>query len=396
MSDYEESLSSRLEIVEKRLNELEGNVDGPEGDGETPEEYFYCEQPDGDEPALDPGLDEGRVSLIRVNRSKWVNGTTLKYYFFDRESDGQSVFLSNGGSEWRPWTTTEAEMNVVRQAFDIWKQVGIGLEFKEVNSRHDADIRIGFQRGDGAWSYLGRGIQGKSPNARTMNFGWDLTRGPQEIDTAVHEIGHTLGFPHEHQNPHAGIIWNEEAVYRSLSRPPNRWSREKTFHNIIRKIQPDTVQGSNWDPDSIMHYPFGRGMIKEPVRFQNGLSPNPGLSDRDKTQVKFFYPPLEPQHPELKPFKPEFLSINPGEQKNFVIKPESTRNFNIGTFGESDSVMVLFENEGGDLEYRAGDDDSGMDYNAKIKFRLVKGREYVVRVRLYYSSSAGETALMLW
>ena len=31
-----------------------------------------------------------------------------------------------------------------------------------------------------------------------MNFGWDLTQ-PGEIDTALHEIGHTIGFPHEHQ-----------------------------------------------------------------------------------------------------------------------------------------------------------------------------------------------------
>ena len=54
-----------------------------------------------------------------------------------------------------------------------------------------------------------------------MNFGWDLTQ-PGEIDTAIHEIGHTLGFPHEHQNPHAGIVWDEEAVYAALAQPPNQ------------------------------------------------------------------------------------------------------------------------------------------------------------------------------
>ena len=49
------------------------------------------------------------------------------------------------------------------------------------------------------------------PNERTMNFGWDLTTSYGH-DTALHEIGHTLGFPHEHQNPTAGIVWNEPAV----------------------------------------------------------------------------------------------------------------------------------------------------------------------------------------
>ncbi|WP_265939207.1 M12 family metallopeptidase [Bacillus thuringiensis] len=45
-----------------------------------------------------------------------------------------------------------------------------------------------------------------------MNFGWYITRNPSEIDTAIHEIGHTLGFPHEHQNTKSGIEWDEEAV----------------------------------------------------------------------------------------------------------------------------------------------------------------------------------------
>ena len=29
-------------------------------------------------------------------------------------------------------------------------------------------------------------------------------------DTALHGIGHTLGLPHEHQNPNAGIVWDVE------------------------------------------------------------------------------------------------------------------------------------------------------------------------------------------
>ncbi len=396
MDHNDESLDSRLDQVERRLNELEGRGDASDECSADPDEICYCEQPEVSEPELSPDVGPERASLIRVSRTKWVNGTVLKYYFFDQNSDGETVFFRNGQSEWRTWTTSEAEKNVVRQAFDIWKQVGVGLEFKETNSRHDAQIRIGFQRGNGAWSYLGRDVLNIGPNKRTMNFGWDLTRRPSEINTAIHEIGHTLGFPHEHQNPNAGIVWDEEAVYRDLGGPPNNWPRQKTFHNIIRKIDPDTVQGSNWDPNSIMHYPFKAGLIKEPTKYRSGLQPEPGLSDRDKTQVLFFYPSLEPSHPELKIFQPQYLSITPGEQKNFVIKPESTRYYNIGTFGESDSVMVLFEQNNGELEYRSGDDDSGMDTNAKIRFRLLKDHEYVIRVRLYYSNASGDTALMLW
>jgi hypothetical protein len=232
---------------------------------------------------------------------------------------------------------------------------------------------------------------------RTINFGWDLTSDPSEVDTAVHEIGHSLGFPHEHQNPLAGIVWDEEAVYAALARPPNSWDRQKTYYNIIRKIEPDTVQGSNWDPNSIMHYPFGAGMIKEPEQYRNGLSPAGGLSERDKTWVKTFYPPLAAQdYVELKPFRSAELTIGPGEQKNFVIRPTNTRYYDIQTFGESDTVIVLFEEEGGELRYRTADDDSGEDYNASLRLKLIKGHKYVLRVRLYYAARAGETAVMFW
>ena len=69
-----------------------------------------------------------------------------------------------------------------------------------------------------------------------MNFGWGLTSDPRREIAAVHEIGHTLGFPHEHQNPFAGIVWDEPAVYNTFAAPPNSWPQATTFHNIIRKI----------------------------------------------------------------------------------------------------------------------------------------------------------------
>jgi hypothetical protein len=48
------------------------------------------------------------------------------------------------------------------------------------------------------------------------------------IDTAIHEIGHTLGLPQEHQNPNAGIVWDEPAVIADLGGSPNFWSEAKT------------------------------------------------------------------------------------------------------------------------------------------------------------------------
>jgi len=340
------------------------------------------------------GMNPHRTNLIIGNLQKWVNGTILHYYFFNRQTDGRTVFFTDGSSEWVTWVGSENEKAVVRKAFELWKNVGIGLEFKEVDSPDEAEIRIGFERGDGAWSYLGREVREAGQDDRTMNFGWDITR---DIDTAIHEIGHSLGFPHEHQNPFSGIVWDEEAVYAALAEPPNSWSREKTFHNIIRKISSDDVQGSSWDPDSIMHYPFESGLIKAPTEYRNGLQPAGGLSARDKTWAKTFYPPLtKADYAELKVLQSQELNIPAGEQKNFYITPTASRYYDIRTFGESDTVMVLFQEENGELRYRTGDDDSGVDRNAAIRVKLFKGKKYVLRIRLYYAERTGETAVMMW
>jgi hypothetical protein len=360
-------------------------------------QYDYCSLPLVPERILSSDVNPDRARLILLLDDKWVNGTILHYYFFDKPTDGESVRLSDGTTQWVPWTTTEAEKNVVRQAFKTWKEVGVGLEFEEVDTRDEAEIRIGFMRGDGAWSYIGRTILEIGRDDRTMNFGWDLTRDADEIDTAIHEIGHTFGFPHEHQNPNAGIVWNEEAVYAALAKPPNSWSREKTFYNIIRKIEPDTVQGSNWDPDSIMHYPFKAGLIDKPEQYRTGLIPAGNLSDRDKVWVKTFYPSLGANdYLPLTPFQSVTFNIGAGEQKNFLVEPQATRNYEFSTFGESDTVMVFFEDVNGKLRYRTADDDSGEDRNASFRVKLFKGKKYVLRIRLYYKDKAGETAVMMW
>ena len=329
-----------------------------------------------------------RARLIVLHRNKWVNGTTLKYAFF--ESTGSL----------RRWTGSDALRGQVRKAFSRWAALGIGLKFEEVADRNAAEVRIGFESNDGHWSYLGRDVLNQGADDRTMNLDPTdgIASGDYGIDVACHEIGHTIGFPHEHQNPNAGIVWNEEAVYASLGGPPNNWPREQTYHNIIRKIPPDQVQGSSWDPDSVMHYPFDPGLIQQPATYQAGLQPAGGLSGRDRQWVQTFYPVLKPaDHKELALLASERLAIGPGEQRNFLLKPRVTRNYEIKTFGTSDTVMVLFlRDANGKESYLTADDDSGEGRNAYLKRRLLKDRVYVLRVRLYYAAAKGETAIMWW
>lgn len=357
----------------------------------------YCSLRAGPEPDFGSGFDPVRTESIIVLRSKWVNGTNLHYYFFDRDTDGRNVLMVDGTRRFIKWTTDEAEKDVVRAAFRKWKDLGVGLKFEEVDDRNQAEFRIGFERGDGYWSFLGRDVLDHGSNERTMNFGRNVAQRSNGMDTALHEIGHSLGLPHEHQSPFAGINWNDEAVYAALALPPNRWSRQRTFFNIIRKIAADDVQGSSWDRNSIMHYSFEAGLIDQPEDLRSGLDPEPGLSDRDKIWIRTYYPPLdEDSETELKPFQPEFLSIAPGEQLNFVIRPLASRKYTIQTFGASDTVIVLFEEIDGEPVFVTADDDSAQDTNARIRIKLHQGRKYILRIRLYFRGASGETAVMMW
>ena len=146
-----------------------------------------------------------------------------------------------------------------------------------------------------------------------------------------------------------------------------------------------------------MHYSFGAGLIVQPAQYRNGLDPVDGLTETDKEQARKFYPPIDRRtYRNLKSFELEKLNLAPGEQADFVIEPERTDDFTIQTFGNSDVVMVLFEEIDEELEFLQGDDDSGTQLNAKIQVRLVKSRRYVLRIRMYLNWASGESAVMLW
>ncbi|MGE5756207.1 MAG: M12 family metallopeptidase [Planctomycetaceae bacterium] len=375
-----DELLERLERLEDKLESAVDRVTHEDHGGD--EALRYCSIPKTPPRTFAPDVSPDRARLIRMVSRKWVNGTTLHYWFFDSG----------------PNSAGDDQKDLVREGFGEWEKLKIGIKFEEVQDISEAEIRIGFLRGDGAWSFVGRDvIDIPGQGERTMNFGWDLRTDPRRVDVPVHEIGHTLGFPHEHQNPFAGIVWNEQAVIDFFGGSPNNWSPETTRHNILDKLPSGDVRGSQWDPDSIMHYAFAAGLIDKPEKYRNGLNPRGGLSDHDIEEVRFFYPPIDDSgHAELKAFRSESLSLAPAEQKNYVINPPATRDYAIQTFGQSDVVMVLFEDQNGNLKYVDGDDDSGTPRNSQLKVRLFQGKRYVLRIRLMAVSAAHETAVMLW
>jgi hypothetical protein len=210
----------------------------------------------------------------------------------------------------------------------------------------------------------------------------------------LHELGHVLGMEHEHQSPFAGITWNDEAVYASLGGPPNNWDRQKTYFNILKKLDPDFVQGSSWDPDSIMEYEFAPGLIVEPKQYANGLTPPGTLSAADKEWVLNWYRPMEAAPAPLEPLHSVVVKLATGEQADFDIKPSESRKYTFETKGATDALLVLFEEVDGAPRYLSGDDDSGEPRSASITYKLFAGRSYILRLRLVYPGPTGETAVI--
>jgi hypothetical protein len=341
---------------------------------------LYCRQPVvAPRYAFGPDVDPRRARAIASLATHWVNGTTLRF-----------CFLAGEG--------LEPERELVRAALWGWQGTPIGLAFREVTDPAEAELRIGFDYADGSWSYVGRDNLSIPVERRTMNFGWPLEEGAR---TAYHEIGHAIGLQHEHQNPNAGIAWDEHRVHQYFGGSPNFWDRETTHHNILRKFPQEALRGTAWDHLSIMHYGFPGGLILRPEAFAAGIPTPRRLSEHDRAFIAALYPtengagappPVEP----LSPGRFITAPAVPGAQLDLALVVPRSGTFTVATAGPADCLMVLFEEIGGEPRYMAGDDDAGTADNARIRRKFYAGHRYVVRVRVLFAPPGSEVGVMLW
>ena len=208
--------------------------------------------------------------------------------------------------------------------------------------------------------------------------------------TAGHEFGHAIGLAHEHQNPAGGIQWNEAVVIREAAKSPNFWDEATTRHNILCKYSADQINGTSFDPDSIMLYFFPASWTLNGI----GTKANDVLSAMDKAFVGGAK--MYPKAGGMTSSAVELLvnakrrtqaSIGKaGEEDLYRFTASTDGRYVIDTLGPTDVVMKLF-GPNSETALIAEDDDSGLDTNARIASDLVAG-EYFVQVR-HYSRQSG-------
>jgi len=299
---------------------------------------------------------ERRVEAIAPIGKTWMNGSKLRVRFL-------------GG--------TAAEQGTARQQAAWWTQVAnLTLQF---GNDPNAEIRVAFDPTDGAWSYIGTDCRDIPLNEPTMNLGF-LDGG-----TAAHEFGHAIGLAHEHQNPAGGIQWNEAVVISEMAKSPNFWDEAKTRHNIIRRYGADQINGTGFDPESIMLYFFPASWTLNGI----GTEANETLSALDKQFIAGakMYPKTGVTVASATELKVNAktrtaASIGKvGEEDLFRFTAASDGRYVIDTRGPTDVVMKLF-GPGSETALIAEDDDSGFDANARIAAKLIAGN-YFVQVRHY-------------
>lgn len=299
---------------------------------------------------------QGRTRAISPIGKTWMNGSTLRVRFVDG---------------------TPAEQAKAREQAGWWMQVA-NLKF-DFNNASNAEIRIKFDPNDGAWSYIGTDCRGIPLNEPTMNLGF-LDGG-----TAAHEFGHAIGLAHEHQNPAGGIQWNEPIVIQEMAKSPNFWDEQTTRHNILRKYTADQLNGTAFDPASIMLYFFPASWTLNGIatRQNDVLS---GL-DREFVAGAKMYPKtggVASTAVELKVNSSRRTAAaigKVGEEDLFTFTAARDGRYIVDTRGPTDVVMKLF-GPNSETALIAEDDDSGVDANALISTDLVAGK-YWVQIRHY-------------
>jgi hypothetical protein len=307
-----------------------------------------------------------------------MNQQHLFYHFLAKPDDVEP----------EDWLDDAKNVKLIRSAFDEWNTI-VGIRFEETDDVNEAQIKIGFLNNNGCWSFLGRDILEygpQDPYQRTMNFGWNIYEDPRTKGVALHEIGHTLDFPHEHQNPKANFKWNVAATIRDFQRSNPDWTDDDVWAQVMEPIT-EEYEASAFDEKSIMGYDIRAGLIRTPKQYnRTGLAPGDVLSTNDIRWAKIWYPKSTTRDvKEAKAAAPLQLTENellaiPNDSKNTPITftPSASTAYGIHVITTGDVFFLLADG----TKVLKGKDTEGGEKHPKIFYDLKRNKEYTITVRV--------------
>ena len=253
------------------------------------------------------GVETGKISKVQASQLQSSSGSSpelnkLKAAFLKgklwRQKDIHIGFFRdrNFSEHKKNWVIKVITDNILYLDGNKDKKL-IGLNFLwDRKPVEQCDVRITFDKGMGAWSYIGIDAKNVPGNQQTMNLGWiddfedyDFNEAKGTGVVVVHEFGHMLGMIHEHTRGDFKPKWNCPFLVDSLSKPPNSWDWCTVYNNILQTYDRTEFNGSDYDPKSVMHYFFDNKFFCDKPNLPHVTK----LSYNDKVWLNKSYPPAK-------------------------------------------------------------------------------------------------------
>jgi hypothetical protein len=167
--------------------------------------------------------------------------------------------------------------------FNAWT---VSVTFAQTNGV--GDVRI--SRGPGGYySYLGTDIRHIPKNHQTMNLeSFSMSTLESEFRRVIrHEVGHTLGFPHEHMRKELVALIDPAKAYRYFLATQG-WDRRTVDQQVLTPLDEASLLDTPPDQDSIMCYQLPGQITTNGQPIRGGTD----INSSDAAFARSIYPPV--------------------------------------------------------------------------------------------------------